>query len=172
MFDSSFPFSFIKNEKPAEGDLHLKTSLYKCKGEKSKQQYIIRVEQYKCDVYAIKFHLKNHTTSDEKYKITTGLEEVQQLLGTCIAILLQIHQESPFASFIVVGMNGREEQTLENTKRYRVYKKVLENKFSPIEFDHFDLTQYSCYFMLNKSHPDGENALKYVEEKILDVLGF
>ena len=47
--------------------------LYTFKSPKSHQWYWVWVEVYQCDFYAVKFHLKAHRNSLNKYSLITGL---------------------------------------------------------------------------------------------------
>ena len=47
--------------------------LYTFKSPKSHQWYWVWVEVYQCDFYAVKFHLKAHRNSLNKYSLMTGL---------------------------------------------------------------------------------------------------
>ena len=48
-----------------------------------------------------------------------------------------------------MGTNALLEEKSEN-KRFRIYKKVMENFFSPQYFEHRSFGRQSLYFMLNK----------------------
>ena len=38
----------------------------------------------------------------------------------------------------------------DNTKRFRLYKKLMENFFSPLKFQHFQYPNKSAYLLLNR----------------------
>lgn len=81
------------------------------------QQYIVNVERYDNEIYIIKFHLKNHSNSDNKYSILSGLHDMPRILATCIKIMLDIYDKNPYASFGFIGANSLGE-TQNNTKRF------------------------------------------------------
>ena len=56
--------------------------------EKGFKVYLVWVECYRYHFYAVKFHLKNHRYSDNKYRYMTKLNEARQVIHTCINILL------------------------------------------------------------------------------------
>ena len=64
--------------------------LYTFKSPKSHQWYWVWVEVYQCDFYAVKFHLKAHRDSPNKYSLMTGLNEARPVINTCIAIMHEI----------------------------------------------------------------------------------
>jgi hypothetical protein len=171
VFDSAFEYEFVQNEKPADGDLFQLCKLYRCKGEKSNQVYLIRSEQYDFNLYSIKFHLKNHSQSEDKFKLRTNLFEVQPLIRTCLNLLLDVFRNEPYASFIIIGESDKEETRL-NTIRFRVYRRVLESFFSPVEFEHRVWEGLSAYVMLNRNYPQKQELLNYIDDKLQDVLDF
>ncbi len=61
--------------------------------------------------------------------------------------------QNPFASFAIIGANSIGENK-ENTKRFRVYRRVMQNKFSPVQFNHFVLVKNSCYLMINTDNSE------------------
>lgn len=62
MLQSAYPFYFIQKDKgDSNGLLHV--LLYRFKSAKSKLVYIVRVEEYKYNIYAVKFYQKNHSLS-------------------------------------------------------------------------------------------------------------
>lgn len=79
--------------------------LYTFKSPKSHQWYWVWVEVYEHDMYAIKFHLKAHRDSHDKYSLMTGLNEARPVINTCIAIMQEIAQLNPHASFGFIGAN-------------------------------------------------------------------
>lgn len=62
MLKSAYPFYYIMREK-GDGNGLVNVYLYRFKSKKSNLAYIVRVEQYKNDVYAIKFYQKSHQDS-------------------------------------------------------------------------------------------------------------
>lgn len=156
MLESAYPFHFIqKDEGNADGLLSI--SLYKFKSTKSNLVYIVRVEQYEYNIYAIKFYQKNHRLSPNKYRIMTNTFEPRRIINTCINIMLCIYEDNPKASFGFIGSNGFNETT-NCTKRYRVYSKIVATYFSDRFFFHKENIDKSAYMLINnialKENPD------------------
>jgi hypothetical protein len=63
--------------------------------------------------------------------------------------MLEVYNKNPYASFGFLGSHDIGQST-SFTKRYRLYKKVMEFKFSPLKFKHFNNPNYSAYLLLNK----------------------
>lgn len=127
--------------------------LYHFKSPFSHQRYIVRVEQYPHDFYGVKFYLKADTQNPHKYNRLTGLNEPRPVINTCIDILLKISDENPRASFGFIGSNLLEEGMAE-TKRFRVYRRILTTYFSEREFYHYQMTEQSAYALIRRKELD------------------
>lgn len=148
MFDSSYSFRYCSHTKP-KGQYNVITHILTFNCNKN-HQYIVNVEQYPHSMYAIKFYLKNHRLSDKKYKFITGLNDQIRVLATCIEIMLYFYNKNHYASFAIIGESSLDENTHNNTKRFRVYKRILENLFSPFRFLHLSFPNESAYILVNK----------------------
>lgn len=124
--------------------------LYVFKSTKSHQWYWVWIEVYEHDMYAVKFHLKAHRDSKDKYRLMTGLNEVRPIINTCIAIMQEIANLNPHASFGFIGanMHGESEYL---TKRFRIYCRIMATRFTENVFEHFQIAQKSAYIMIRKS---------------------
>lgn len=137
MLESAYPFLFIMNLKDeANQDGLLQVKLYRFKSTKSKITYIVRVEKYMYNIYAVKFYPKKYKDSKNKYRIATNTFEPRRIINTCINIMLSIYKEDTMASFDFIGANGLNENSTNCTKRYRVYSKIMATYFSSERFYH------------------------------------
>lgn len=131
--------------------------LYTFKSPKSHQWYWVWVEVYERHLYAVKFHLKVHRHSPDKYSLMTGFNEVRPVINTCIAIMQEIGEKDMRASFGFIGANMQGETSV-YTKRFRVYSRMIATYFSESVFEHFMLINKSAYLLIRKSelveHPD------------------
>lgn len=149
MLQSAYPFYFIQKDKgDSQGLLHI--LLYRFKSSKSKLVYIVRVEEYKHNIYAVKFYQKNHSLSKNKYRIMTNTNEPRRIINTCINIMLSVYQMNPKASFGFIGSNGFGEDVY-CTKRYRVYSKIIATYFSDKHFYHKENIEKSAYMLINNA---------------------
>lgn len=131
MLESAYPFLFIMNLKDeANQDGLLQVKLYRFKSTKSKITYIVRVEKYMYNIYAVKFYPKKYKDSKNKYRIATNTFEPRRIINTCINIMLSIYKEDTMASFGFIGANGLNENSTNCTKRYRVYSKIMATYFT------------------------------------------
>lgn len=150
---SSYPYRFVKRfDEPSDGSssgFMRYRLLYSFRSPKSHQWYWVWVEAYEHDMYAIKFHLKAHRDSPNKYTIMTGLCEPRPVINTCVNIMLQIASMNPNASFGFVGAASPGEPK-GPTKRFRFYSNTMAYYFSNKEFLHFSDKEKSTYIMLRR----------------------
>ena len=168
MFHAFYKFRYINNStKNVKGQFVKEHKLTFCceKGH----QYIVNVEQYNFDLFAIKFYLKSHRFSENKYKLLTGHKNPTRVIRTCVEIIRYFLRENPFASFGFIGENSIAENTQSNTKRFRVYRRVMENFFSPLVFWHFVDDEKSLYLLLNRQKNESDIVEK-IEGIIDDIL--
>lgn len=156
MLQSAYPFYFIQSDKgDSKGLLHV--LLYRFKSTKSNLVYIVRVEEYEYNIYAVKFYQKSHSLSKNKYRIMTNTNEPRRIINTCVNIMLTVYQKNKKASFGFVGANGFDEDT-SYTKRYRVYSRIIATYFSDEHFYHKENIEKSAYMLINnislKENPD------------------
>ncbi len=150
MFDQSYDFEFKGSQKPNAGDHFFQKYIFtfKCRFN---NRYIVNVEKYEFDIFVVKFHLKAHSDSENKYNLLTGLNDVGRIVRTCINIMLHFYEENEFSSFGFIGSNLINEE-ISDTKRFRIYSKVMENFFSPLKFNHYKFPGKSAYLLLNKAN--------------------
>lgn len=144
----SYDYRFVQNFNESLG--HLKDKrLYTFTSTKSHLCYWVWVEHYENDIYAVKFHLKNHRLSPNKYNIKTNTFEPRTIVQTCINIMLDVYRENDHASFGFIGSNSiGEDKAL--TKRFRFYRTIMATNFSDKYFEHIELPEKSAYLMVNR----------------------
>ncbi len=163
-----YPYRFVMNE-PSHEDYLLCTSIYTFRSTKSNLVYLVRVEHYKMDIYIIKFYLKSNQNSPYKYNLLSNTFEPRRIINTCIHILLEIYQKDPNASFGFIGAN-RLGESEENTKRYRVYKKMVTTYFTDIHFHHHYNVDKSAYILINKNKlKETPTLIREIEQFFIDI---
>ena len=169
MFDPESAYEFRVANKKTEKKGEIYITEYKftffCRFN---HQYIVNVEEYgDLLFFAIKFHLKNHTDSDRKYKVMTKLFDVPRVLSTCIRIMMYFYDQNPFCSF---GFRGEPSEGEDNreSNRFRIYRQVMKNVFSPQNFIHYDYPDNSMYLLINRNHNDPDLFSK-IESMIDDI---
>lgn len=167
-----YDFSCVSKQLNGSGDL-LETYLYSFKSPKTHMRYIAEVEHYNLDLYAIKFYLKSHQNSKDRFTVLTNLHEARPVIYTCIAILIDIFHQNNKASFAFIGSPSPKEierekrnprQKKENrTQRFRIYSTLMSTFFSETYFEHRNSPRHSFYLMRNKS---SHYSLKEIQEMI------
>lgn len=156
-----YPYHFVQRIYEYRQELNdfLKYKLlYAFKSTKSHQWYWVWVEVYEHDLYAVKFHLKAHRDSKDKYSLMTGLNEARPVIHTCIAIMREIADVNPHASFGFIGANMENEPTF-LTKRFRIYSRMMATYFGEDVFVHYMIVAKSTYLMIRKSELEKEPSL-------------
>ena len=113
--------------------------------------YLVNVEFYPNEIVVLKFYLKQHNNSINKYKIQINDFDTIRILNTILQIGKLILLENPRISFGFIGENSIDESSI-NTKRFKLYSKIASKNFNPDNFSHFYNIQKSAYFLINKKN--------------------
>lgn len=153
MFISSFPFSKLNYSSPKEiGQYHLIEHIYAFRGKNNKR-YIVVVEEYNYFIYIVKFFLQERKNYIDRFNHLTNLNECSRVLTTIGMIMKEIYSKNPFASFGFIGSHLPNERK-ENTKRFRLYSRVVRQLISPIAFEHRTALNHSAYLLINKDNQE------------------
>lgn len=134
--------------------------------------YIVLVEQYKYDVFAVKFYPKNWRNSKNKYRLLTKTYEPRRIINTCINIMLSIYDKNKNASFGFVGAN-RISESIKETKRYKVYSTIIATYFSDQLFYHKENKDKSAYLLINNnSLSKNPSLIRDIEEFFINQYNF
>src|SRR5690606_29310101 len=112
-------------------NLPYKTTTFSFKGH---ERYIAIVEEYDHKIFVVKFFLKNHSSSKNKYNFVTnkGSASASKVIRTVINIILEVIKGNELAS---IGFLGSEKfsnknnikEGKSNTQRFRIYKYITNN---------------------------------------------
>ncbi|WP_338812768.1 hypothetical protein V9L05_15545 [Bernardetia sp. Wsw4-3y2] len=162
MFDNAYKFNYQGHTKtPTEPYLKLHKFSFKCRFN---HRYIIRVEEYEHKVFVIKFYLKNHEQSEKKYQLLSGLNDATRVIATSVEAMIWLYKKDNLSSFGFIGANSEGEE-IGNTKRFKLYVKIMLNLFSPKLFEHKEYEKNSAYLLLNKQNSEEyENLQEVIEE--------
>ncbi len=172
IFSSCYEYRLLMNRTLDECD-KVSESLYFFKSPKTQKIYHVHVEMHPNHFYGIKFHLREHKNLKHKYNITTNLNEVRPIIFTCIKILLDINERDKRSSFGFIGsntlftvkrscgnvLNINNEESMNCTARYRVYKRILLTFFTDEIFSHVQNEEHSAYLMVRRSMLDDNPSL-------------
>lgn len=124
----SYIFKFVQTVSVSR-DFFLFVHTYSFKTRFNKR-YIVQVEEYAHEVFIIKFYLKAHSRSKDKYSKLANDFDGFRVLSTCITIMLAILESKECASFGFLGANAKHEP-IANNQRYRIYQHLMQRYFSP-----------------------------------------
>lgn len=115
----------------------------------------MEVEEYLHDIFILKYYQKKHRKHPKKFQILSEEYKAHTIVGTCVRIMLSIYSKNMKASFGFIGANSynpatREEEPLNNTQRFRIYKYAMEQLISTDTFTHGMDEDSSSYIMINK----------------------
>lgn len=138
-----------------------------------KNKYIVHVEEYMHDIYAIKFFKQSHANSKKRYLLTTREFDAKKIIMTCVNIGISILEVNTLASFVFIGSPTipevkREYNKFQNTKRFKVYKNFASFFFSSDSFDHLYDINKSSYFILNKKKKLAEPKIENLVYKMFN----
>lgn len=162
MFDQPYEFSQRTKKKIIEGTLSYEEYLFTftcCHNHR----YIVVVEEYDYFVYVIKYYLKNHRLSKNRFSFKTNTNDASRKMMTCINIMKLFYNKNHFASFGFIGANMIGEP-LNDTKRFKFYKKIMSTFFAPIDFQHLQRVDKSAYPLLNR-----HNTTEKIKDKIAEM---
>ena len=150
MFDSPFTYKKLNYQKRQLGEDSYIEHVYVFRG-KDKKRYIAFVEQYNFNVFAVKFCAHERKNYTDRFNILSRRFECNRILSTIGAIMRETIANNPYTSFCFIGSTLPEESK-NNTKRFRLYSKVVEQLISPVLFEHRKSPDNSTYLMLNKDN--------------------
>lgn len=164
MFDSPYKFNSIGKDKNFVLLEHQVSCDLLTFRDINNNRYIVRVEEYDYNVFAIKFYLRNHRNSDNKYNLLTHSHKASRIISTMIRIIVVYFHKNPYSSFVFIGAHLIGEDR-KNTKRFRVYTRAVKNMISPASFHHFEYPDESGYVLLNKDfNENNPDLLKNIED--------
>lgn len=119
------------------------------------RRYVVEAEQYQHHVYVLKYYPLALKASPNRFKLLVNDGDAFRILTTCTQIFLDICRRDPVASAGFVGEallgEGRA-----NTKRFRVYLKMVTAFVGPTRFIHHPLPAISAYFLESRTNPEPE----------------
>lgn len=146
---TSYPYRFIMNYKGGAEEPYTQKMLYTFDFPRTSQGYMVWVEKYEHHFYAIKFHLRKDKANKNRYNVMTGLGEARPVINTCIQIMPDIAKADELSSFGFIGASMLQESTI-NTKRFRVYRRIMATYVSEEHFEHRFNVKKSTYILLRR----------------------
>lgn len=174
MGDVGYESVLLKYDYTESDDDLNRIAYYRFRSKKSNLFYIVRVEEYREHVYGVKFYLKKMQNSPRKYSYITNTFEPRVIVLTVFKLLMEILRMDALASFMFIG-NADEGGTHENTRRYRLYCRLVENYISEVYFQHIRNDAHSLYILANRSQVVKNESFsdmlveRFVERFIFDM---
>ena len=151
-------------------DIMICRHLYEIVSPKTNVYYMVWVEEYVGNFFAIKFHLRKDKKNQNKYSVLSGLFEARPIIISCLTLLAQIAKANDNSSFGFIGAGMPGDSELINTKRYRVYKRFVSTFVSEELFEHHFLPKKSAYLLVRKKTlEENPNYLKELFSKFTET---
>lgn len=136
--------------------------LWRFKSTKTGRKYFVEVESYENHIYAIKFYPREKMWSRDRYSYLTNDFEPRRIILTCIMIMKHYFEMDSKSSFAFVGAHGSDE-SLSNTKRFRLYSRMMSIYIGDKNFYHFADVERSAYVIARRSLVDsGELTINHI----------
>lgn len=146
-----YPFHYRKGPSHKDGPL-VCTHYYTFRTRKNRR-YVVEAEQYQHHVYVLKYYPLALKASPNRFKLLVNDGDAFRILTTCTQIFLDICARDPSASAGFVGEALLGEGKA-NTKRFRVYLKMVTAFIGPMRFLHHPLPAISAYFLECRANPE------------------
>lgn len=167
------PYPFQLKFKRVVSQKHLRAEHTYTFLNKYNTRYIVSGHEYDNNFYAIKFHLKRHSRTANKFRVLTKEYDGIRVLNTVVGVMIAIRKEDPKASFGFLGMPSKDE-VLTCTKRFKVYNRISKKYFNPANFHHIENAEKSTYLIIDVRHnPDSfiERIDKIAQEEYSELKG-
>ncbi len=134
MFNTVLPYRFVqRNCNQTEGRASwLDEDIYKffIHSPSSRRKYLVEVHAYPDHLYTVDFYAKVHDVN--RYRLRTNQHAAGQMGGTVLDIIAGIIRADPQACFGFIAAAMLHEISDANTKRFRLYTRILELKINPL----------------------------------------
>jgi len=160
VFDSHYSFIKVGCKHTFIHYNYIKTHIYTFKTNKAK--YIVEVEEYRQNIFIIKFYRKIDRFCKNKFNVLTNEFNCTRIISTCVRILISILEKNHSASFGFLGSNTISPNFIEkkeDTQRFGIYKAVMENFVGDIVFSHAMDKIHSTYLMINRNNQPEDRFL-------------
>lgn len=89
-----------------------------------------------------------------------------------MSIMGEILKINPYASFGFIGSNC-DGESVENTKRYRFYSRIVATKIDNLRFLHIENVEKSAYLLVNRRELDRTpDLMDKIEEEFSDLYDY
>lgn len=170
MFDSPYHFRKANTERPVTDKYLIQVHNYTFKV--GMVQYMSKVEEYPNHLFIIKFFRKQDRKNRNRFSLLTNENRCTRIVATCIMILLSILKKNKLASFGFLGshtVTNNYEELKNETKRFKIYKRAMENLIGEDVFLHSMDLAHSTYLMVNNNNADVDSFILFAREMFDDI---
>lgn len=160
MFEKPYEFKFLHKRRPEGEPYNVQHRFsFRCK---MNQRHFVILDEYDFDFFSIKFYPANFERSTKKYQVLTGNNDAQVKINTCLHIMAKFLEEKPTASFGFTGARSERESEAIPSKRFRLYRRIMQVLFSPAHFAHYELPESNAYFLINRNAGNPDELLQKI----------
>jgi hypothetical protein len=95
----------------------------------------------------------------------TNNHDAAKVINTSLEVMRHfLLNKNKKASFGFSGAASLEENENLETKRFRIYRKIMENLFSPTNFFHYQLPERNIYLLVNRLNSDPKLLIETLTE--------
>ena len=128
------------------------TDLWSFRSSKSHKRYIVEVEHFDSHFFGVKFYWKGVMLSEHRYSYLTNDFEPRTTVMSCIMVMLNYFEHDRCASFVFIGANDMGvAKTNVPSRRFRFYRRLMLNIFSPTNFIQASDPNNSIYLLVNRA---------------------
>ncbi len=150
MFNTILPFRRVqRNRNPTAGRESWRwVDIYKffMHSPSSRRKYLVEIHAYENHLYTADFYAKVNNIN--RYRLRTNQQAAGKLGGTVLAILAEVLRHDPQACFGFIAAAMLDETSDANTKRFRMYKYMLEQKVNPQRYSIITIPEQSRIFVM------------------------
>jgi hypothetical protein len=148
------------------------TLIFKFYSPITRYAYILRAEYHEAQVFALKFYAQKDSKSEYKYSHIINRGDVFNILITCLKSVKIILRDYPEASFGFIGARtidpvANRAEDYENTQRFRVYSRIVEDTIGDQTFEHFTYEAVSGYLLVNRYAGNIEDKERLIKQMFI-----
>jgi hypothetical protein len=169
VFDSPYKFEKRSSKKVDKSNLNFLCVWIYTFTTHSGTTYIVELNEYKGNIFVLKFYPKKFRISENRYSLCTNEYDAPRILRTCLAIGEQLYEEKQGKICVAfMGARSPDEPLLYRTKRWEVYRKFVTRFFGKESFEHVMSEQTSSYILISKLMENYVDLVQDVPRLLLD----
>jgi len=102
------------------------------------------------------------SNSEKRYEMLTGFFDAPAVINTCLKVMAELLETCPKASFGFTGAPLMAGENGQPTKRFRVYRRIMENLFSLSTYVYYQLADKNIYLLINRKNADPQSLADWI----------